>query len=217
MIFLCIARTASDVDRLTAGGVRLTAIFGGYLGSKQHRVGPLIRKKGSPPRGDGYGWYGWTGVDSRWVANGMAVEVAYRYAAPLRATSVNPGEALVADKLIYDTSGGCENNACNYDEFHRRLRGPHLYGNFKSGLWWDNNVKADDPSEWTEGLGSMHSASWRRWGVYPPDGMPNHNSVCADGGVRSVGEKYWPYVSRFTNYYYLGSIPRNLTGVGVNQ
>ncbi|MBS3762258.1 MAG: type II secretion system protein [Planctomycetes bacterium] len=70
------------------------AIFAGYLGSSQHRVGPLIRKKGPPPRGDGYGWYGWTGVDSRWVANGMAVEVAYRYAVPLRATSVNPGEAL---------------------------------------------------------------------------------------------------------------------------
>jgi prepilin-type N-terminal cleavage/methylation domain-containing protein len=183
------------------------AVFAGTMAVQQHRIGPVIRpRSGAPNRGGQY--YGYTGIDSRWIDKNHAdipLETAYGHAVPYRATRVNPGEALVGDKLIYEHSG-----RWHADWAFHRFRGTHMYGGFD-----DKN----DPGEWSENSAAeIPSGGWLDYGVYAADGMPSHNFVLADGSVKSQNHKYWRYLMRhYRHYWYCGPIPKNLTGSGPHQ
>jgi type II secretory pathway pseudopilin PulG len=179
------------------------SIFAGTMNVAQHHIGSVIRRKAGAPNRNGE-YYGYTGIDSRWRPD-IPLEVAYGYAVPYRVSRVNPGEALAGDMLIYEQSG-----RWNPDWAYHRYRGPHMRGGFN-----DKN----DPGEWSENTANpIPSGGWRNYGFYAAEGMPNHNYVLADGSVKSQHEKLWPYLNRhYQHYFFCGSLPRNLTGVGPNQ
>jgi prepilin-type N-terminal cleavage/methylation domain-containing protein len=179
------------------------AVFAGTMAVQQHRIGGAIRRKDGAPSKKGE-YYGYTGIDSRWRPD-IPLEVAYGYAVPYRATKVNPGEALAGDKLIFEHSGRWNPSWA----FHR-YRGTHMYGGFDD---------KHDRGEWTENTGSeIPSGGWRHYGFYAADSMPNHNFVLADGSVKSKHEKLWGYLTRhYRHYWYVGSLPKNLTGLGPKQ
>ncbi|MBS3762895.1 MAG: prepilin-type N-terminal cleavage/methylation domain-containing protein [Planctomycetes bacterium] len=141
-------------------------VFAGYVGGGQ-RNGVAAENP-----------FGYTGVESRWVANGKYEHrEAWGKCVPHRAHTADPRMSLAGDYLQFFNKA---NNVTGWPiEKLGYFRGYHFRDDW-----------ADGPGGWSRKPGIRDTASWRIYGVKPQEPFPDFNFLRVDNSVVSPHDEF---------------------------